>query len=609
MKKALLSLLFGLVFAGIYLYTYKVDIGTCSLYSSTLNRENVSLPFSHRSLGNQDYTYRCTVTSKIDQTARVGIAFDEELYSIKVNDRDIGLQPLKDQYGQSRLKDWKRGYPFALSLHKGANIVEIRGNDRGGRFGLRMAQGMDYLDYLLLFLFGVVPVVYGLFMLLFPWTLRLFHALRHHRFSWRYLPYLIIAVGIALRLFYLVYVPNNMYQHDMKGHIDAIHYYADHPDRLPQPDKSLQFPQQPLYYYMAAALYSASKAFGFNEHDAIYAIRAMSVVFSIGWLLVGYRLVRLYTRRALTTNLFMAFLAFTPSFVFWGAAVNNDALNALLGMVSLYAASAYYVSKKRRFLFLASAAILLAMLTKISSLLYALYFVAVLLALYFKDAQQRRRYQAELLWFGVSVLLVFGFALLKAYIPADGEFRFVNSALYVGQVIARFNVDYFFSFHLFDLVSAAQSYVMGQNSIRFSLPTYLYGTMFLGEFDYSKRFKPGTLFMLWSQIIYIAGVVYIAGLAGYVYFFKRLNLLQKLLIVPVAINVALIVKFLLSYWVVCNSDFRYFTPTFAAVGLLFVLGLERIGVRWRNANRVIVAFAGVLAFSEIVWLASLIRLS
>lgn len=609
MKKVVIALLFGLVFTGAYLYIHKVDIGRCAVHSSKFNQENISLPFSHTSFGNQNYTFQCLLMSKIDQNARVGIAFDEELHALKVNNKRIGLHALKDQYGQAHLKDWERGYPFVVPLHEGVNIVQIDGSDRGGRFGLKMSQGMGYSDYLILFLFGLAPMIYGLFMLLFPVLVRLLNAFRHYSFSWQHLPYLIIAAGVALRVFYLVYVPNNMYQHDMEGHVDAIHYFAHHPSQLPQPDKSLQFPQQPLYYYAAAAVYSIATALGFNEHDAVYSIRALSVLFSVGWLLIGYMLVRLYTRRLITINLFMAFLAFTPSFIFMGAAVNNDTLNALLGMVSLYAISAYYLSKARRYFLLATAAVLLAMATKISSVLYALFFVAVLLALYFKDTKERKRYQSEILWFGMSVLLVFGFALLKAYIPAEGEFRFVNSALYGGQVITKFNVNYFFSFHFFDLVAAAQSHVMGLNSIRFSLPTYLYGTMFLGEFDYAKFFKPGTLFMLWSQMIFIAGLVYIAGAAGYFYFFKRLNLLQKLLIVPVVINGILIVKFLLSYWVVCNSDFRYFTQTFAAVGLVFVLGLEHIGVRWRKAKRLIVAFAGVLALSEIVWMINLIRLS
>ncbi|HHD72878.1 MAG TPA: hypothetical protein ENL02_03075 [Epsilonproteobacteria bacterium] len=381
------------------------------------------------------------------------------------------------------------------------------------------------------------------------------------------------------------------YQHDMKGHIDAIHYYSKYSIELPQPDKSLQFPQQPLYYYAAAMVYTASKAMGFNEHDAIYSIRVMSVVFASAWLLLGWGLVRIFTKRVLTVNLFLAFLAFTPSFIYLGGVVNNDALNALLGMASLYFVSLFYYQKKRKWFALSTLVILLAMLTKISSVLYALFFVAVLLVLYFKDTSRRERYQNEILVFGLAVLFVFGFALFKAYIPADGEFRFVNSGLYGGQVIPKFGVEYFLTFHLPALLEAAQSHVMGPDIIRFSLPTYFYGTLFLGEFDFSRHFSGGSLFRVWSQLIFLLGLLYAVGIAGYVYFYKRLSVLLKLIVIPVAINFALIIKFLLSYWVVCNSDFRYFTPTFGAIGLMIVLGLEQGWVKWPKMKKQILVTA------------------
>lgn len=598
----------GLVVIGIYGYVTRIHVDACSLYSQKLQKESVTLPFSHPSRGTQKYTYTCTVTSVIDQHVSVGIAFDEELQGVSVNGETIDLAPLKAQYDQKRLKDWKRGYPFAFALLKGENTIKITGMDRGGRFGMNLAQKPGYFDYVLMFVFGIVPIVYGVFTLIFPSLVKGMVSLKRRGFSWHMLPIAILAAGIALRLFYLVYIPNDMYQHDMGGHIDNIHYFAQHPLQLPPPDKSLQFPQQPLYYYAAAAVYAVSTSLGFNEHDAIYSVRAMSVVFASAWLVFGLMLVRLYTQRNLLVSLFMAFLAFTPSFVFLGAVVNNDALNALLGMIALYAISAYGFGKSRRFLYLAGAAVLMAMLTKISSVLFAIYFVIVLVALYLIDVPERKRYQREILWFGVGVLFVFGFALLKSYIPADGEFRFVNSRLYGNQVIPVFNLGYFASFRLSDLVMAAQSHVTGPDAIRFSLPTYFYGTMLLGEFDYSTFFKPGTLFMLWSQIVFIAGLIYVAGLGGYVYFYRRLTLMQKLLMVPVAINLLLIIKFLLSYWVVCNSDFRYFTPTFGAVGLLLILGLEKMMLRWEWMAKPVMLTSVVLAAAEVVWMAQLMRL-
>lgn len=602
----ILSLLFGGLFTTGYLYFQKVEIISCDVNASKFSKSEVVLPFSHRSLGHEKLTYTCRLKSKIQQNIRLGIAYDEELQSVYLNGKSLSLKHLRKQYGKPALRDWKTGYPFTLKLNRGENQLIVSGIDKGGRFGLNIAQGLFLSDYVVLFFLGVVPLVYGLYGFLFPLLIALLRNTGRIKSFRGSLPFIIIGLGIVLRIIYVVYVPNNMYQHDMKGHIDAIHYYAEHPFELPQPDKSLQFPQQPLYYYTAAVVYSVSKAMGFNEHDAIYSIRVMSIVFASVWLLIGWRLVRLYSQRPLTVNLFLAFLAFTPSFIYLGGAVNNDVLNALLGMASLYYISLFYLQQKRRWFMLAAMSILLAMLTKISSVLYAIFFVVVLLALYFKNTSQRRRYQKEILLFGLGVLFVFGFALFKAYIPADGEFKFVNSALYGGQVIPKFGLEYFLAFHLGALLEAAQSHVMGSNAIRFSLPTYFYGTLFLGEFDFSKHFGGGTLFRVWSQLVFLAGLLYLVGVAGYIYFFKRMKYLQRLIAIPVAINLLLIIKFLLSYWVVCNSDFRYFTPTFGAIGLMIVLGLEYGWIKWSWLKKPIILTGTMLAIVEIIWMATLI---
>ena len=609
MKKALLLILFGLLALGAFKYGHAVAVQECEVSSVPFSGK-ISLPFSRSSHGEHDYTYRCTLVPNVAHTAKIGIAADDKIVSVSLNGRSIDLSHYRRHYGQKELVDWRTGYRFDLPLHDGKNELVIVGHDKGGKFGLRIGQGLGFAAYLFLFIFVVVPIVWGMYQLLFP---LLFDGNRFRHVSvsavWEKMPYLILAVGIALRVFYLVHVPNHMYQHDLKGHIDNIHYYAEWPLEMPQADKSLQFPQQPLYYWLAASVYSVAKATGANEYDALYAVRALSVVLSVLWMVAGLWLIRLYTNRKLIVNLFMAFLALTPSFVFLSAVINNDALNALLGIVALYAVSAYCLRRHRRYFYLAAAAIALAMLTKISSALYAIYFVVVLLVMYREHAPERMIYRRQILLFGLTVLLVFGFALTKAYIPAAGEFRFVNSGLYSGQVIPRFDLGYFLSFHFFDLIGAGQSHVMSLNDIRFSLPTYFYGTMFTGEFDFRKYYEAGTLFLLSAQMIYLGGLVYLVGLGAYVYFYRSLNTLQKLLWVPVVINLLLILKFLLAYWVVCNSDFRYFTPTFGAIGLIFVLGLERLSVRRPGTKKWIAAAATVLAAAEIFWVGKLIAVS
>ena len=609
MKKAYYALTFGLIFLAMFVKFNHVDISHCSVESKKFSKEHIALPFSHTSFGNEIYTYTCRLDSLFEQTSKIGIAVDEKLLSVKINGEDVDLDRIKKQYGQKQLKDWQRGYFFSIPLLKGDNTLQIVGSDAGGRFGISIGQGLSYFEYFLLFVFSVIPIVFGVYSLFFGYFVKAIRHIGSLDLSkiWGRLPFVIIIAGAVLRLLFLVYVPNTMYQHDFKDHMDAVHYFSERPFEMPQPDKSVQFPQQPLYYWMSAAVYSVSADFGFNEHDRIYSIRVMSVVFSILWLYAGLMLIRLYSKNRLITNLFTAFLSFTPSFVFLSVAVNNDSLNALLGIISIYTVSAFFISRHRRFFYYATIAILLAMMTKISSVLLALYFVVILLVMYFQAETDKDICQKSILKFGIAVLFVFGFSLVKSYVPSIGEFRFVNSALYGGQVIKAFDLTYFLSFHITDLISTAQAYVMGTNDIRFSLPTYMYGTMFTGEFNFAKHFKSGTFFQLWAQATYLFGLIYIVGLASYIYFYKKLKVLEKLLIVPVVINLILIIKFLSDFWVVCNSDFRYFTPTFAAIGLIFVLGIDRLLKRYQFLIKPVSIFAGILAVSEVLWITNLIR--
>jgi hypothetical protein len=398
--------------------------------------------------------------------------------------------------------------------------------------------------------------------------------------KWSYLPFLIIAVGVILRVYLLMNVDNSAYQHDFKGHKNAILYYADNGVDMPQADKSLQFPQQPLYYIISAQIYNLSEALGYTEHDATYIVRSFSVFYALLWMLMGYLLVRLFTKENLYVSIFMAFLAFTPSFVFLGARVNNDTLNALFGIAALYWVLSYFKHPTPKSFLYTMIVIVLAVLTKISSLLFALMFLTVLFIHYFYYTKKSDSHfeintiKKRVFVLSVAILFIFGLSIVKVYIPTLGEFRFVNSYLYANQVIPSLDLFYFFTFNWFDLISEAQSYVFGADDVRFSLFTYQYGTLFTGEYSYSKFYKSGTFFKLNTQLIYLFGIIYVVGFTVYIYLFKKLRPLAKLLIFPVLINMFLIVKFLTSYWDICNSDFRYYSPVFGAIGLIFVLGLK-----------------------------------
>lgn len=550
------------------------------------------------------YTY--SIFSNISKEVVLGIGVDNILDNLTINGKNYNLSAIKKKYKINKLDDYKQGYSFSISLNKGENTLEILGINTGGIAAAFLNYGISFVEYLLGFIFIGVPFIYILY--------RSFFYMLDREFSLKnigyILPVFIIIIGVSLRIFVLNSVSNWEYQHDYNGHIKSIQYYAENPWSPPQPDKGLQYPQQPLYYLITGAMYNTGDLFYWNKTDKIYSIRAFSVFLSALSMIIGLFLIRLYTQRQLLINIFLSFLAFTPSFVLAGAFVNNDVLNTFLGILSIFGVSLFYKKTDSLSFFLASSAILLAMLTKISSILLTIFFAVVVIYIYkLKPYEKAKKIQKEALFFSLAVLFIFGWTLLKAYIPMSGEFRFVNSALYFNQIIPYLGLSYFFTFNWFDLIEHAQATVLYNDSIRFSLPTYLYGTMFLEDHVYIEKYLQGGLFKLSAQITYILGVIYLIGLLFYFLFFKKLETMSKLLIIPIVINLLLIIKFLNDYWVVCNSHFRYFSPVFSAIGLIFVLGLEQLFKKYAPSIKIIGFLSIPFYIAQIYWLVKLIKLT
>lgn len=576
MLRVLLFYTFSLVSLLLYYTFMHIDIRSC-----TVDNSAIELPYLKKSGVKKSYIYRCTLDTRITKDRLISIVADDTIEQIKLNGNLIDLTHHKTKYSQQELSDYIAGYQFVLPLVAHENSIEVHSFNKGGPYSFNVEVGMLGGEYLLLFILFVVPFMYASYRLFFILLSR-FKSLVLNK-KWLYaLPFIIIFIGVMLRVNLLVNTNNDMYQHDGLGHKEMIEFYAKNGLDFPQPDKALQAPQQPLYYIISSTIYSTSISLGFTQDDAFYAIRSVSVLYAFGTMVVGYFLVLLFTRKRAYVSMFVAFLSLTPSFVFLGARINNDSLNALIGIMILYFTLSYFKHpSQKKFIYLLML-IPIAILTKISSLLFALMLLFVLFLHYFYYAKKTDRLfnksviEQRAFMLSLSVIFVFMLALLKAYIPSLNEFVFVNSGLYSRQILPALDLTYFFSFNWFDLIKEAQSYVFGKDSIRHSFLTYQYGTMLTSEYTYSQYYTSGSFFKLVTQGIYLFGIIYVIALMAYLVRFKKLTPLKKLLIFPVVINLLLVIKFLSSYWSICNSDFRYYTPIFGAIGLIFVLGTKEI---------------------------------
>lgn len=613
LKKIIIPLFFSILSALLFYHYNHIDIGQCTIQTDNQKSKSINLPFSQNQPKTKNIIYTCNLHSNTNQEALFGIKVDDEITDITLNENTFDLNIIKDTYNQKRLKDWNTGYPLSLDLHKGDNLLIIKAKDYGGSYILHLANDLSNLEFLILFISVITPLFYLLYLVFFMGLSLYKKRLQsQNKISFIWIPLLIILLGVLLRLHLVSSVPNDMYQHDYWGHKAAILHYAEHPFEMPQADKSLQFPQQPLYYLIGGGIHNVVQALGFPQEDSFFNIRILSVILSFIALIIGLKLVQLYSNNKVTITLFIAFLALTPSFVFMGARVNNDILNMVLGLGSVYLISLYYLKPLFKYFVMIILLIVFSMLAKVSSILFALWMVIIMFMHYYKYQNIPRihnKLQERFFWIGIVVVFFLGFSMLKVYLPTTGEFRFINSALFSGQVLPELDLSYFATFHWFDLIREAQSYSFGSDDVRHSFFTYQYGTMLTGEYIYSKYFESGGLFKLSAQIIYIFGIIYVFGLALYLYYFKHLSTMYKLLLIPVIINLLLIVKLLTDYWNVCNTDFRYYSPVFGAIGLIFVLGLEQLYQKYVKSEKIIIIIATAFFTLQVFWILKLIAMS
>jgi hypothetical protein len=102
------------------------------------------------------------------------------------------------------------------------------------------------------------------------------------------------------------------------------------------------------------------------------------------------------------------------------------------------------------------------------------------------------------------------------------------------------------------------------------------------------------------------GTIYIIGFSSYLLHLYRENIINKILLAIVIINGILILKFILSYPSVCNTDFRYFVSSFTIFGFIFAQGVYYLikKNRWIYISFNIILLG--LALSEVVFFYQLI---
>ena len=514
------------------------------------------------------------IESKIAQTANFFIKTDYKSSKLICNNIEVEIDNNK------RHDYFYRGEEsIEILLNRGENRCKYRNI-------YNIKQKITLKDFIVLSILLTVPITLFLISILNRLLNRVeIEPLPLRENSISKIAILIITLGVIVRVLYFNKYGVMLFQHDWQGHIDLIKYLAENYTVPAVPNKGWEYPQQPLYYIITAIIYK------FSNGDLNY-IGYFSILSSIIFLIYSYRVLNLIADRY-TIYIALLFLSFTPSLIYMSARVNNDILVLALSAISIFYIVKSYTLGFKRYFFIALLFTTLLFLTKISTATVELLFFILLLL--------NRGYSSQRYIFGVIGVSILTLTLWHLYHPLMEKFYFVNSAKFPKQTIEELNSDYFLSFNFLELLKQSFSYVFGDNRVRFSFPTYQFGTMIFGEFDYKYFIKKDPNITILMRSIITLSTIYIIGLFSYIISIYRENIIQKLLFGVFIVNLLLILKFIREYPSICNSDFRYFVGSFTIIAYIFAKGLRRLPFKYT-----ILFLVGLLAVMEIIFILDLI---
>jgi len=376
----------------------------------------------------------------------------------------------------------------------------------------------------------------------------------------------IVILGIGLRVLFLWTGAWFDYQHDLYSHLEFINYVSSH-HILPSADAFWQAPQQPLYYWLASFFWKSTTQ---PEVGDLLPLASFSLMTSCLGLVLCFYASNIFSNGMLRLTL-LGFLSLTPSLILASCRISNDSFSLFWGE-AFFACACWSWKRPQNLLWLVLATIcsLFAVLSKLN----AVCLLSILPFLYWRSSHQE--YRTILLAVGMIVLFgIWGcWSWSRAYLPEQKKWKFASYQIWQAQKIPKFTASYWLSFHFFDLLQEANAGtgLQTRDSVRFSFPTEQYGTLFTGEYKFTKT--PLSRWLV--RGIYLLGLLLPACFITGIWIGARSWLSPKLYTLaafPFCTSLLLIILFVLQAPNVCSSDFRYHAPAFPWIGLLCGAGL------------------------------------
>ncbi len=202
----------------------------------------------------------------------------------------------------------------------------------------------------------------------------------------RRLTTILIVVGATVRLVFVFATPP-FYAPDEQAHFNYVKYLYEQRSfpvqvsRTDAPSNDWEYYQPPLYYLLCLPLYAVTQVlFRAPPEVAMYVLRCVSIGCWAVTLAFALRLLRRLQLDDAVTCMVVAVLACLPSYAFLSSSINNDNLVTAIGAVLLFLLAASPLRWKPVVL---GFVLGLALLTKLTAVVYAFALAALLAVAYF----------------------------------------------------------------------------------------------------------------------------------------------------------------------------------------------------------------------------------
>ncbi len=394
----------------------------------------------------------------------------------------------------------------------------------------------------------------------------------YKKISFKTMIMIIFLIGLIIRIYYILYTPYSVRQHDVggdEGHYSYI-YTIFTTGRLPE-SYDYQFYHPPLHHFISAAMLKLSQMLNFGIERSFEGVQILTAFYSFVIMVVAYKILDEIGLKGRTMVIAVSIMAVHPTFIILSGSINNDVLSIMFLFIALLYTIKWYKDPGFKNIIVIAAAIGLGMMTKISVGMVAFVVAAVFLFKWVSLPKFYRqgKYYAQ---FAVFALICFPLALWH---PIYNNIRLGQPIGYVTPVgLPDLSENYsalqrFFSVNLKELGSLYCSPWEDSNLLSYSFKCSVFG-----EFSFSED-----LSLIGGMLLIFNIVTILLSLAAMVYVLikdrdNNRHFFNLIMVFFWLVQIVSFISFNIKYPFGCTMDFRYIVPTILTGSYFLSVGLE-----------------------------------